>query len=93
MKGLLEPTNEGYALAKLFSTKLCEYIQQEDPSMQYKTLIPCNIYGRFDKFDPNVSHLIAAIIQKIHTAKSNHSDTVDIWGMEKHSVNFFMQEI
>ena len=80
MKGLLEPTNEGYALAKLFSTKLCEYIQKENPSMQYKTLIPCNIYGRYDKFDPNVSHLIAAIIQKIHTAKSNDSDTVDIWG-------------
>ena len=52
LKGELEPTNEGYALAKVVTARLCEYIMREDASYQYKTLIPCNIYGRYDKFDP-----------------------------------------
>ena len=56
LKGELEPTNEGYALAKVVTARLCEYIMREDASYQYKTLIPCNIYGRYDKFDPVHSH-------------------------------------
>jgi GDP-L-fucose synthase len=62
LKGELEPTNEGYALSKIVTARLCEYIMQEDNSYQYKTLIPCNLYGRHDKFDPKHSHLIPAII-------------------------------
>ena len=80
LKGELEPTNEGYALAKIFATRLCEYIQKEDRSFQYKTLIPCNLFGRFDKFDPIHSHLIPAIIHKVHLAKTNQENTVEIWG-------------
>ena len=53
---------------------------REDPSFQFKTLIPCNIYGRFDKFDPASSHLIPAIIHKIHQAKQNNQKIVEIWG-------------
>lgn len=80
LKGELEPTNEGYALAKVTTARLCEYIMREDASFQYKTLIPCNIYGRFDKFDPAYSHLVPAIIHKIHQAKANGEQAVEIWG-------------
>lgn len=80
LKGELEPTNEGYALAKVMVTRLCEYIGREDPDFQYKTLIPCNLYGRHDKFDPRHSHMVPAIIHKLHQAKLTGADSVDIWG-------------
>jgi GDP-L-fucose synthase len=80
LKGELEPTNEGYALAKVVTARLCDYIMRENESYQYKTLIPCNIYGRFDKFDPVHSHLIPAIIHKVHLAKQSGQELVDIWG-------------
>ncbi len=85
LKGELEPTNEGYALAKIFATRLCEYInlesqQTEESGVRYKTLIPCNLYGRHDKFAPQHSHLIPAIIHKLHQAKVQHLSEVDIWG-------------
>ena len=80
LKGELEPTNEGYALAKVTSTRLCEYICQENPERLYKTIIPCNLYGRFDKFDPNQSHMIPAVIRKINEAKKNQLPEIDIWG-------------
>jgi len=80
LKGDLEPTNEGYALAKVVTARLCEYVMREDAGFQYKTLIPCNLYGRHDKFDPAHSHLIPAIIHKIHEAIRAGSKTVEIWG-------------
>ena len=80
LQGELEPTNEGYALAKIVSTRLCEYIVKEDPTMNYKTLIPCNLYGRHDKYNENNSHLIPAVIHKIHQAKIKGRDIVSIWG-------------
>ena len=80
LQGELEPTNEGYALAKIVVARLCEYIMREDSAYQYKTLIPCNIYGRFDKFDPEHSHLLPAIIHKIYQAKQSGLDSVEIWG-------------
>jgi GDP-L-fucose synthase len=80
LQGELEPTNEGYALAKVMTAKLCEYIMRENAAYQYKTLIPCNIYGRFDKFDPAHSHLVPAIIHKVYQAKLNGQKIVDIWG-------------
>jgi GDP-L-fucose synthase len=80
LEGSLEPTNEGYALAKIAALKLCEYINKEDQSQHFKTLIPCNLYGRFDKFDPKHSHLVPAIIHKIHNAKVGNDKTVTIWG-------------
>ncbi len=80
LKGGLEPTNEGYAIAKITSTRLCEYINREDDTFQYKTVIPCNLYGKYDKFDPEHSHMLSAVIKKIHEAKVNHQNTLDIWG-------------
>jgi GDP-L-fucose synthase len=80
LKGELEPTNEGYAIAKVASTRLCEYINREDESFLYKTVIPCNLYGKYDKFDPEHSHMIPAVIRKINDAKNNNLKSIDIWG-------------
>lgn len=80
LTGALEPTNEGYALAKIVATRLCQYICREDSSFRYKTLIPCNLYGRHDKFEPEHSHLIPAIIHKLQAAKETEAETVEIWG-------------
>ena len=80
LSGKLEPTNEGYAIAKTVSTRLCEYISNKDTSLAYKTIIPCNLFGRFDKFHPKHSHLLPAIIRKIHNAKTDGSQKVSIWG-------------
>ncbi len=80
LSGTLEPTNEGYALAKCAVARLCEYVTRESPQHSYKTVIPCNLYGPFDKFDPGVSHLIPAIIHKLHVAKTRGEKSVEIWG-------------
>lgn len=80
LTGELEPTNEGYALAKIACQRLCQYIMAENPNFMYKTLIPCNLYGTYDKFDPVKSHMIPAIIMKIHDAVVNSKDIVEIWG-------------
>ena len=85
LQGELEPTNEGYALAKIFASRLCEYVNRENENNEYsanryKTLIPCNLYGRYDKFEPEHSHLIPAIIHKIHLAKIEGLAEVEIWG-------------
>jgi len=80
LQGELEPTNEGYALAKISVARLCEYISREDEFFEYKTIIPCNLYGKYDKFDPLHSHMIPAVIRKIHEAKVSGADKVEIWG-------------
>ena len=80
LKGELEPTNEGYALAKVVATRLCEYMNREDEKWQYKTAIPCNLYGKYDKFDPKHSHMVPAVIRKIYEAKENNINEVEIWG-------------
>ncbi|AIT10016.1 nodulation protein NolK [Candidatus Francisella endociliophora] len=80
LKGELEPTNEGYAISKIFSTRLCEYVNKEDPGCNYKTIIPCNLYGKYDSFGENKSHMIPAVIKKIHKAKIENLDSIDIWG-------------
>lgn len=80
LAGELEPSNEGYALAKITTARLCEYVGRQDEGYRYKTLIPCNIYGRHDKFDPAHSHLVPAIIHKMHLATQSGQDEVEIWG-------------
>lgn len=83
LQGELEPTNEGYALAKITVARLCEYVTREDPEYQYKTLIPCNLYGRWDKFDPLNSHMIPAVIRKIHEAVEAGKQEIEVWGSGK----------
>jgi len=78
LTGPLEPTNEGYAIAKITVSKLCEYAKKEY-NLDYKTIIPCNIYGKHDKFDPKKAHMIPAVICKIHKAKRDNQTPI-IWG-------------
>ena len=80
LKGELEPTNEGYAIAKVYAQRLAEYIHREDERFNFKTIIPCNLYGKWDKFDPKHSHMLPAVIRKIHEAKEGNLSTVEIWG-------------
>ena len=80
LKGELEPTNEGYAIAKAMSTRLCEYKMIEESNKNYKTVIPCNLYGKYDKFNPKNSHMIPSVIRKIHEAKELGIKEIDIWG-------------
>lgn len=80
LKGELEPTNEGYAIAKVFTQRLADYIKREDERFNYKTIIPCNLYGKWDKFDPKHSHMLPAVIRKIHQAKVDQLSEVEIWG-------------
>jgi GDP-L-fucose synthase len=80
LNGHLEPTNEGYALAKIVTSKLCRYTSMADSNLSYKTLIPCNIYGPFDNFQPERSHMVPAIIRKLHEAKIKNDEAVEIWG-------------
>ena len=80
LTGELEPTNEGYAIAKIAALRLCEYIRKQRPELQYKTLIPCNLYGPHDNFHPEKSHLLPAIIRKVHDAKQKGEAQVEIWG-------------
>jgi GDP-L-fucose synthase len=80
LTGELEPTNEGYALAKLSAQKMCEYISMEHDGYLYKTLIPCNLYGRWDKFDADNSHMIPAVIKKTHDAVKTGKTNIEIWG-------------
>jgi len=80
LTGELEPTNEGYALAKIAAARLCDYITQEQPELSYKTLIPCNLYGRYDKFGADNSHMIPAVIAKISDARYHQTPSVEIWG-------------
>lgn len=78
LTGPLEPTNEGYAIAKITVSKLCEYAKREY-KLDYKTIIPCNLYGKYDKFDSEKSHMIPAAIRKLHKAKTSKK-TATIWG-------------
>ena len=80
LTGSLEPTNEGYALAKIMAQRMCLYISEQFEVLQFKTIIPCNLYGPFDKFDEVNAHLSPAVIRKTHEAIINGADEVIIWG-------------
>lgn len=80
LKAELEPTNEGYALAKVAALRLCQFASASATGRQYKTVIPCNLFGPWDNFDLQSAHLIPAIINKVHRAKIDGLPTVEIWG-------------
>lgn len=80
LTGPLEPTNEGYALGKITTAKLCEYISRTDSRYCYRTAIPCNLYGLYDHFDPLRSHLVPAVIRKVHEARATDAPSISIWG-------------
>jgi len=82
LDGKLEPTNEGYALAKITGIKLCEYYNKQY-NTNFISLIPSNVYGIGDDFDLNNSHVMAALIRKFHEAKVGKLPIIKIWGTGK----------
>lgn len=79
LSGILEPTNQGYALAKLGANFFCKYVS-DMYDYAYKTLIPCNLYGPYDNFNPATSHMISGVIYKIYHAIQDKTPCVTIWG-------------
>lgn len=79
LSGKLEPTNEGYGIAKILSVKLCESYNKQYGT-NFFSLIPCNIYGVHDRFGQLRSHVIAGLITKLCEAKERNKPLVQIWG-------------
>ena len=79
LSGALEETNEAYSLAKIMGIKMCEYYSQF-LNLNYKSLMPPNLYGPNDNFDLVNSHFYPALIKKIFLAKKNNKKTLNIWG-------------
>ncbi|MEY3681712.1 MAG: hypothetical protein RLZZ289_231 [Bacteroidota bacterium] len=79
LTGPLEPTNEWYAIAKIAGVKACEAIRKEF-GKDYVSLMPTNLYGPYDNFDLQSSHVLPAMIRKFHEAKHNNHACVALWG-------------
>jgi GDP-L-fucose synthase len=79
LTGLLEHTNEGYAIAKIAGIKLCE-AYRDQYGCNFISAMPTNLYGQGDNYHPQNSHVIPAMLRRFHEAKINHSPEVVIWG-------------
>lgn len=79
MAGLLEPTNEPYAVAKIAGIKMCESYNRQYGT-DYRSVMPTNLYGPGDNYHPENSHVIPALIQRFHQAKKSGAEQVVIWG-------------
>lgn len=75
----LEPTNEWYAVAKITGVKACQAIRKQF-NKDYVSLMPTNLYGTYDNFDLNTSHVLPAMMRKFHEAKLNDNAPVTLWG-------------
>ena len=82
LDGKVEPTNEGYAIAKIAGMKLCEMYNRQYHT-DFISIMPCNLYGIGDSFDPLRSHVVAATIRKFHEGKVKNLESVTIWGSGK----------
>ena len=83
LTGALESTNEPYAIAKIAGIKLCESYNRQHKGtygVDYRSVMPTNLYGPGDNYHPEDSHVIPALIRRFHEAKSNKSPRVSIWG-------------
>ena len=79
LTGPLEPTNEPYALAKIAGIKLCESFNRQHGT-DYRAVMPTNLYGPFDNFHPENSHVLPALLRRFHEAKLNQAPEVVVWG-------------
>lgn len=79
LTGILEATNEPYAIAKIAGIKMCE-AYRDQYNCNFISVMPTNLYGPNDNFDLKTSHVLPALIRKFHEAKINHAPTVEIWG-------------
>jgi len=86
LTGFLEPTNEPYAVAKIAGIKICESYNRQygtEHGVDYRSVMPTNLYGPGDNYHPENSHVIPALIRRFHEAKVNKTPTVTIWGSGK----------
>ncbi len=79
LSGPLEPTNEGYAIAKIAVSRLCNYSNSQFGT-DFKTIIPCNLYGKYDDFDLKKAHLIPGVIHRMHVHNDSGDGPITIWG-------------
>jgi GDP-L-fucose synthase len=79
LTGPLEPTNEPYALAKIAGIKLCDAYRHQY-GCDFISVMPTNLYGPGDNYDPENSHVLPALIRKVHAAKTNGDPTITLWG-------------
>jgi len=79
LTGPLEPTNEWYAIAKIAGIKMCQAYRKQY-GFDAISVMPTNLYGPGDNFDPENSHVLPALLRKIHEAKEQDKDTVEVWG-------------
>lgn len=79
LTGRLEPTNEGYAIAKIAGIKLCEYIYTQH-GRKFISIMPPNLYGPNDNFDPENSHVLQGLLRRFHEAKIINAPEVVAWG-------------
>ncbi len=79
LTGLLEETNEPYAIAKISGIKMCDAYRSQY-GCNFISVMPTNLYGENDNYDLNNSHVLPALIRKFHTAKKENKPTVEIWG-------------
>lgn len=79
LTGSLEPTNEGYAIAKISGMKLCEYLYVQR-GMKFISCMPTNLYGENDNFDPESSHVLPGMMGRMHRAKLESTPELVIWG-------------
>jgi len=79
LTGLLEPTNEPYAIAKIAGIKMCDAYRSQY-GCNFISVMPTNLYGPNDNYDLNNSHVLPALIRKFHTAKKENLSSVEIWG-------------
>ncbi len=79
LTGPLEPTNEPYAVAKIAGMKLCESYNRQYAT-DYRCVMPCNLYGPNDNFDPGTSHVMPALLRRFHEAKTGNASEVVVWG-------------
>ncbi|SLN39085.1 GDP-L-fucose synthase [Ruegeria meonggei] len=82
LTGILEPTNEPYAVAKIAGIKLCESYNRQH-GVDYRSVMPTNLYGPGDNFHPENSHVLPALIRRFHEAQRDGVDEVVIWGTGK----------
>ncbi len=75
----LEPTNEAYAIAKIAGLKMCEFYNRQYGA-RFISVMPTNLYGPWDNFDLETSHVLPAMIRKFHEAKARGDDAVTLWG-------------
>ena len=91
LTGTLEPTNEPYAIAKIAGIKLCESYNRQygiSHGVDYRSVMPTNLYGPGDNYHPENSHVIPALIRKFHEARINGVSRVIIWGDGKAKRDF-----